>query len=190
VSPDKCIWETPKHFQPKSFYNIKGVYPENKFLFGILKIEWAVGIEALISEANHITGSDSLAYVLGNLQEINNYLEETPALANPVVQSLSTSRIFPIFSFKAGSNLQSASSSLDWFIADRTHFRDSFYGLLPLLAIEARRIEKFAYFLKILHCSERRLSSAAECIPANPESFRPESVYSKMLKSKTRFINW
>ena len=81
-----------------------------------------------------------------------------------ILEALSTAYIFPIDAGRSGAAFDYMSSVRDpnlWFIADRVHLKESFDGLVPLLALNINAIEKIPKLISELGLRSRLLTQTA-----------------------------
>ena len=147
-------------------------------------------IETLVAEARQIVPTDSLEYITQVFIATSHFLKVPMSkTANTGVMPLAGYRIFPI---QTGmSNFDYLSTALDtdeWYIADRSHLRQSFEGKLHLLAFDKQALEEMEPLIQELGLEQRLLSKAA--IPVamieGMVEFHPQ--YTASLRAKARCI--
>jgi hypothetical protein len=161
----------------------------------------------MMEEAQHIEVTDSPEHISQVFVTLNRYLEKEDDVPipshlkakNPVsevhslVEGIEALNGNPIFPIKTGDSnrsfhLSTSSGNDMWFIADRWHLRQSFEGLVPLLALTVASIEKLSFLIKRLNLEHRLLSKVARGIPKirGLSKICPQHTFS--LRSKSRSI--
>lgn len=121
---------------------LKDVYPANLRLFRyVLQIPDA-SIKHLLLEAVRFRKRDGLSYIIDIFLEIEKFLKKdiTDSMS---LQSAREGRIWPVSQDILSpdfDDLMSANVSSEWFIADRVALRESFNGIVPLLAFQVNDI--------------------------------------------------
>jgi hypothetical protein len=124
----------------------------------ILGVENA-SITTLVEEARTITTFSGLDYILSLFLEVEKMFKNNPAVSMP----FETRRldIFPVRSVGSVAeydSLFSADGSVEWFIADCSHFQRSFAGKVPLLAMDVADVGRFKRLFQKTGAEKRRLS--------------------------------
>jgi len=189
-----CVWDGPECLRKTPC--LRDFYPEHQKLFsetlGIANTTWAT----LMEEAGHIEATDSLEYISQVFVAISGHLKtEGEAIVttadNRAVLTLTQSRIFPIETKKTGfafDLLSTARESDMWFIADRWHLRQSFEGLVPLLALDVGFVEKIHTLIQTLRLEGRLLSNVSHGIPKTVGACKLHTQYTISLRAKSRLI--
>jgi hypothetical protein len=164
-------------------------YPERySFFRDVLRLRDA-DLNTLVVEARKIMPSDGEIWIAQLFMDLSKFLD-VPAQV-PVVKPLIESCIFPITTKTLGAGfdgLQTALSSSLWFIADRTHLRQSFESMVPLLAFDLETIEAIAPLLKTLSLEDRLLSRVAKGVSKPDGHISLHADYTASLQKKSRCI--
>jgi hypothetical protein len=138
---------------------LKDLYPQNARLFCTILCVEDANIETLVQEAQAITLSSGLGYILSIFLEVEKMLKDN-SIVNMQVETRKL-RIFPIRnvgSVTGYDSLLAADSVDEWFIADCSHFHRSFAGKIPLLAFDVADIGRLRLLLHKAGVEKRRLS--------------------------------
>lgn len=156
------MWDGPDCL--RSVHALKKLYPQSQRLFcDILGVQDA-RLENLIREARLLSQLETdLSYITKLFLEIEKLIKDDTS--ESITRALRTSRIFP--TRNAGSRaefdqLLRGDSTSEWFIADCTHFRHAFQGMIPFLAISVGNISRLKKVLRKAGVENRRLSAAAK----------------------------
>lgn len=151
-----------------------------------------------MDEAQHIDRGDSLDYISQVFVAISKYMQKevesaiVPSSPNEAAKILILAPIFPIQfkdSTKSFDDLKTAMQTEMWFIADREHLRQSFEGLVPLLALNVNTVENIHTLLERLGLKPRLLSQVANGVPKIHGLSIPCPEYTASLRGKSRFIS-
>jgi hypothetical protein len=209
VKADLCIWNGPDYLRHTPC--LEDFYLEHQEFFrhtlGVPNATW----KTLVEEAKHIEVTDSPKYISQVFVALNKYLEkghdaftplplrlkpsnkalsEAPSLAGGL-EAFTQAAIFPIQTGDSKYNFHHLSTCLGreiWFIADRWHLRQSFEGLVPLLALEVESVEKISYLIKRLKFEDRLLSQVAHGVPKIRGLSHPCHQHTLSLREKSRSI--
>jgi hypothetical protein len=188
-SLNQCLWEGPKCL--RLHVCLKDVYPANLRLFRyVLQIPDA-SIKHLLLEAVRFKKRDDLSYIIDIFLEIEKFLGKDITDSRSL-QSAREGRIWPISQGILSpdfDDLMSANVSSEWFIADRVALRESFNGIIPLLAFQVNDIGRMERVLKALGVEERRLSIAAKSVPETEGSVEMHQGHTEAFRSKFGFIS-
>jgi hypothetical protein len=175
------------------------IYPDYRQLFcntlEIVDASW----ETLIEEAQRIEAFDNLEYISDVFIAINDHLSKGDTVnrvsAVPkhkeYVPALKNSRIFPTGAKKSDAafdQLSTAEESDMWFIADRWHLRQSFEGMIPMLALSVDCVNKVRPLLERLGLEYRMLSRIVSGVPKTEGPTLPQCQYTTLLRAKARSI--
>ncbi|KAI3316471.1 hypothetical protein HD806DRAFT_517477 [Xylariaceae sp. AK1471] len=145
--------------------DLEVVYPSSKRLFRCLLDIGSHDIASLVTKAAVINSSSKLQDISQLFKEINKELQAiSHARVSQAIKPLQRKSIFPVTKIKTES-LNSWSLSphdTSWFIADRSHLRESFAGKVPLLAFGVKDLDDMEDLLIALHLDSRRLSKLCE----------------------------
>jgi hypothetical protein len=155
---------------------------------GLCEATW----RTIITEAKCLQASDDVNYITKVFQELNSYVEEAyAARKHEIIDALSDANIFPIKNGRSGAKFDYMSSAQDldmWFIADRLHLKESFDGLIPLLALEVDVVEKISMLISNLGLSNRLLTIAAGSDIAAEGSTQLHVEFTTSFRAKTHHI--
>ncbi|KAH8820670.1 hypothetical protein F5884DRAFT_745017 [Xylogone sp. PMI_703] len=187
VGIDECVWNGPACL--RAIPCLEKHYPEHQHLLrDTLRVRDA-DIKTLVSEARHILATDEIDHIAQVFITISKYLE----IANDsnTVIPLTESCIFPVATGKLQSgfnSLHSAAESEMWFIADRTHLKDSFENLVPLLAFDPTIVEQIGLLINALGLEHRLLSTVAKGVSKTKGKTSLHLGYTKSLRKRARCI--
>ncbi|KAF2396452.1 hypothetical protein EJ06DRAFT_240603 [Trichodelitschia bisporula] len=187
VSIEECIWSGPKCL--KSTHCLERHYPEHQALLRDMLRVGDANINTLVSEARCIVASDSLEYISQVFIALSKYLEL--ANSDSAVRPLVACPIFPVTTGKSNSEYDSLATAAPddmWFVADRSHLRDSFELLVPLLAFGIDVVEKIGPLIDSLDMERRMLSKVAKGVSKAHGRVEIDPKYTKSLRQKARFI--
>jgi hypothetical protein len=111
---------------------------------------------------------------------------------NPIeLRQLSHKAVFPIRRWSRPSPTgydDLVSCNVDWFIADRKHFANSFIGMVPLLSFDIDSTIEIDTLLERLGLNNRKLSQAAKvnAVTEAPVELHPR--YTNVLRKKADFF--
>lgn len=190
VSSGSCVWGGGACLR-KTIW-LSNHYPQLRaFFLGTLQLKDAY-TKTLTEEVYQITAADDLKYISQLFLALALQLaKETEALDDEVVKSFCQRSIFPVKTATSQSTFDSLRAAQDsdiWFIADRRHLRQSFEGLLPLLAFTVEDIAEMGDLVKGLGLSHRLLSEAATETPTPEGRLEFDAIYTNSLRRKARFI--
>lgn len=201
-----CIWSGPKFLRQTTCLEV--FYPEHHEFFrhtlGVTDATW----KTIMGEAQHMERTDSTEHISQVLVNLSRYLEKEdhvpvtipPKAKNPDsqapslverLQALSRIPTLPIkhrYSEFAFDYLSTSDERGQWFIADRWHLRQSFEGLVPLLALTVASVAKVSFLIKILNLEHRLLSRVAHGIPRIRGSSKECPRQTLSLRAKSRSI--
>lgn len=149
--------------------NLKPEYPGSSYLFRCLASPGGDPVAAKVAAAARITSSNKLEDISRCLRDLSTALKEVSAtkgaqLLRPLRDK--QKKIFPIIhgpgSRKCGKfdelmGLETA----NWYVADMPNLRDSFVGILPLLALSVEDVVSIRGLLTVLRLDDRILSKLA-----------------------------
>jgi hypothetical protein len=183
-------------------------YPEHHEFFrhtlGVTDATW----KTMMGEAQQIKATDSPEHISQVLVTLSSYLEkedhvpvtiplkaknpdsEAPSLVDRL-EALSRNPILPIkhrYSNYTFDYLSTSHERGTWFIADLLHLRQSFEGLIPLLALTVESVVKVSFLIKILNLEHRLLSRVAHGIPRIRGSSKECPRQTLSLRAKSRSI--
>ncbi|KAH7401306.1 hypothetical protein BKA66DRAFT_564959 [Pyrenochaeta sp. MPI-SDFR-AT-0127] len=157
---DKCSWLSIKEAMNRKTC-VASLYPECKTLFQWLLSTSMNDMDALVSQAASINTSLSLLEISTLLTRLSATLSNTtPTKARVAVKPLRNRSIFPVCSYSQQNSYDGLVSIKDhnWFIADHPTFKQSFQGVVPLLAFTAFEVTSMESLLTSLGLDSRKLS--------------------------------
>lgn len=190
VDSSKCAWSGPIWLRkiPLLEDNYLGLSSFFCNTLGIRKATW----RTILSEATCIQPSDDLAYISRIFRALDTYVEEADSTGKQeIIASTSHAYIFPIDAGQSGLGFDYMSSVRDvniWFIADRVHLKESFHGLVPLLAIKADLVENIPHLLKALDLRDRLLTEAAGSDVQTQGTEKVHTTFTAQFRAKVPFI--
>lgn len=177
----KCLQKTPI---------LKASYEELRdFFCTVLRVENET-LSTVERELGQVEASDDLDYIVGLFKAITSHTEKTLGHISVDV-SLKTQKIFPITTTVLAGKFESLESGLgneSWFIADRHHLRQSFDGVVPLLAFGVDDIGRMAPALRAMGLHNRFLSERVEDTTSVQGNVRLHPRYTAYLRRKAKFI--
>jgi hypothetical protein len=170
----------------------------------------------MVQEAEHIDLTDTPEYISQVFIILNKYVEKETDVAPTTLRkpgilkgsfgkgfgvdelettiTISQTAIFPIqtkdsnFTFDTFRYLSPAHGREMWLIADRWHLRQSFEGLVPLLALPVATVGKISHLIKLLNLNNRLLSNVARGIPTIRGLSKTCPQQTLSLRAKSRSI--
>jgi hypothetical protein len=166
-------------------------YPHCKQLFRTLLAPKGLQIEALVAQTAAIGLSSKrtdIAHIFGLLSEALRPMD--PKKAEHAVRPLRDKAIFPLAKKQGSVKADFFSSAQDssWLIGDRSHLRESFAGLVPLLALAVEELDKMEDVFKGLGLDSKRLSKLArkQSHPKGPLVYMAQKT--QFFESRVQFI--
>ncbi|KAF2269756.1 hypothetical protein CC78DRAFT_452837 [Lojkania enalia] len=184
---DGCVWTGPECLRATPC--LERFYREHQHFFQNDLNVGDASIKTLVNEAQQIIPSDSIEHIGQILMATSKYLELSSS--DTSIQALVEAAIFPIASSKVGLDFASLSSATPvdiWFIADLTHLKASFEGLVPLLALGPEIVESIGPLIKALGLDERLLSRVAKGVSKTSGKVQLHPVYTETMREKARSI--
>ena len=146
--------------------DLKSEYPASSYLFQCLGAPGGDPVAAKVAAASRITSSSKLEDISRCLCDLSAALTNISATkASQLLKTLQNKQtaIFPITygarETKYGQfDKLVGSKTKDWYIADLPDLRNSFIGVLPLLALSVEDISSIQELLAVLRLDDRILS--------------------------------
>lgn len=186
VGLDSCIWDGPKFL--KYTHCLQETYPRLKrFFCEMLNIGKAT-LKTILEESQHFNRTNSLDYLSQVFVSMNRFL--TMEVTKPTQSSFHGLK-FPVLVKETSTRfdwLVSAGTANVWFIADRLHLRQSFEGLIPLLAMEVEVVDQLRPLIEFLDLGPRLLSKVAQGVPRIKGLSTPCAMYTSSLRAKSRCL--
>ncbi|KAH7399670.1 hypothetical protein BKA66DRAFT_437202 [Pyrenochaeta sp. MPI-SDFR-AT-0127] len=190
VKSSICVWSGPRWLRKTPL--LDDIYADLSLFFrvtlGIHKTTW----RTIIGEAECIHASDDLKYITEVFLALDAFIGEAdPIKKHDIIDALSQAYIFPIDAGQSGSAFDYMSSARDlnmWFIADRLHLKESFDGLVPLLALSVDVIEKIPQLISELDLRSRLLTHAAGSDAKTEGSTQVHTGFTASFREKARYI--
>ncbi|KAF2852960.1 hypothetical protein T440DRAFT_466522 [Plenodomus tracheiphilus IPT5] len=190
VKSSTCVWSGPKWLRKTPI--LDGIYPELSSFFcgtlGLHKTTW----RTIISEAECIHAADDLTYLTEVFRALDALVVEADSSSrHEIIEALSEAYIFPIDAGRSGAAFDYMSSARDpnlWFIADRLHLRQSFYGLVPLLALNVDAADKISRLISEIGLRNRLLTQAAGSDAKTEGETQVHAEFTAAFRAKARYI--
>ncbi|KAK0612007.1 hypothetical protein B0T14DRAFT_339770, partial [Immersiella caudata] len=188
--PNQCVWEGGQHLRRTPV--LKAQYEELRdFFCNVLRVEDET-LTTVETELRQVEASDRLESILDLFKAISSYAEQSKGLLHSTVDtSLKDHEIFPITSPSLSCTFESLRSGLGneiWFIADRHHLRESFEGVVSLLAFGVNDVARIAPGLRAMGLENRLLSKQVENVTKVKGSSGLHPRYTADLRRRARFI--
>jgi len=176
--------------------DLKPQYPASSYLFQCLASPGGDPVAAKVAAVSLITSSNGLEEISRALCNLSTALEDVSAtkaaqLLRPL-QDLQKG-IFPVTHgpgtrrYGKFDELMEAKNS-SWYIADQSNLRDSFLGVLPLLALPVEDLASIRELLKVLRLDDRVLSKLAEKGVQARGRVSNHQPYTALLQERAPFI--
>jgi hypothetical protein len=172
-------------------------YPSCTYLFKNLTTTEYKKLNADIYKAKEIEESWTPNEIVQVLRNINDGLRDINGeQAAGFIHCLRSVKIFPIINrhdmkqkrYKKGYDELVTVQNMTWLIPDRPGFKESFSGILPLLAFDSKDVKKIQILLTALHLDSRKLSKLTQLstIPTGRWRYCPE--YTKFCRERAKFL--
>lgn len=183
----QCLWSGPSCL--RIHFSLKDIYPSCKRLFTDVLGVGDVTMKDLILEIVMFRQSDDLSYMRDVFVELEKFLENDKTYTMNL-QSLNGKSVWPVIQMKhaAGDFDDLRSSKTEWFIADTQPLRDSFVGIVPLLAFSTDDISRMERLFHGLELDSKRLSRAVKSVPRTEGRVAAHIAHTEMFRSKYDFI--
>ena len=184
---DTCVWTGPNCLRATPC--LEKLYPERERFFRETLRLGDADIRTLVHEARKFMSTDSKDRIAQVLVAISKYLKLSDAWS--AVQLLATCHIFPVVTGAWHPEFDSLCSAVEtdmWFIADRPHLKESFEGLVPLVALDTDIVENIKPFIDAMGCEHRVLSRVAKGVSKADGRVELSRGYTKSLSEKARCI--
>lgn len=137
--------------------------------------------------------SDDLEYISEVFKAINKVLEDSgdKRASSTIIEAFKTAQIFPINTGISNSAFDYLGTAHDldmWFIADRPHFKESFEGIVPLLALGADAVTKIQTTIDALGLSGRLLTRLADAVTETSGPTQKHLACTTWLRGKANHI--
>ena len=167
-------------------------YPQSENLFQCLLSNGSLEVHSLVTKATMINRSYKLPAIVAIFSELNEALEGlSPSRAARALKPLHSKRILPVTKNRNSASYDGVVSMKDtsWFIADRPHLRESFFGKVPLLAFSVNELDAMKDFMKGMLLNPRRLSTTTCCrtTPKGPLKYIESLTH--FVRARAGFIN-
>lgn len=141
-------------------------YPRSGRLFRCLLASNGLTLGELVEKATQIVDATGFQEISQIFTDISKAL---PAFgikkATQTVKPLLHKEVFPVITPRGAKFRQNSLMSLNnqsWFIADRTHLRQAFWGIVGLLSFTPQELEPMEELIKVLGLESRKLSLIVE----------------------------
>lgn len=174
-------------------YNIAAEYEGSASFFRSILSTGKGDLGRLVAAAAMITNQAKLSAILEAFAKIGRAVKDlTIEDIKGDIEPLRQRSIFPILRKRSGEDYDTLADlnrkGQPWFIADRSHLRDSFLGYVDILAFAPEDLEAIEEFLRVLGLSSRKMSLlvATEMKPSGISTLHRE--YTSRLRSKVPYI--
>jgi hypothetical protein len=164
------------------------IYPSCKRLFTETLGISDASMRDLIFEAVLFKKTDGLEYMRDVFLELEKFLEKDETYTIRL-QSLNGKAIWPVTeTSEPGEFGEVLSTKADWFIADTEPLRESFTGIIPLLAFATDDIGGMERLMNGLEMDGKRLSRATKSVPKTEGRVALHREHTEAFQSKYDFI--
>ena len=167
-------------------------YEELRDFFCTVLLAENESLATVEKELRQVEASDPLDSILDLFKAISNYMGKAHGhIHSSIDTSLKDHRIFPITSTVLNWTYESLKSGIGneiWFIADRHHLRESFDGVVPLLAFGVNEVGQLLPALRLMGLENRLLSRRVEDVTGIPGSSHLHRRYTAYLRRRVKFI--
>jgi hypothetical protein len=183
---NQCLWNGPKCL--KIHFSMHDIYPSCKRLFTEALGVSDASMRELLLEIRLFKKTDELRYMCDVFLELEKFLENDE-LYTIHVNSIKGNAIWPVKESLGEEEFDHIlSTSADWFIADTEPLRQSFEGIVPLLAFATDDIARMERLIGGLAMHTKRLSHVAKSVPRTEGRVAFHLEHTNALKSKYDFI--
>ncbi|OCK83978.1 hypothetical protein K432DRAFT_463823 [Lepidopterella palustris CBS 459.81] len=174
-------------------FSIEDEYPQSANLFQFLLATGKDKIGSLIAAASLINASSKLSQISEHFAKISKALIGlSPKKVIRAVQPLQRKPLFPIIKTEEKKaefdSLCALGKNTSWFVADLDHLRESFRGIVDLLAFKVEDLESMADLLKALNLESRKLSILVKTETGPKGTTHIHRSYTRSLQAKAPFI--
>jgi hypothetical protein len=176
-------------------------YPTCESLFRCLLIAGDAEIAPLIAKMTFINKSTKLREILRRFVDLNGALKgASEQKVQQLRKPLQDKPIFPILENRAGDHqsefddlsslgpLEHVADVTTWFIADRVYLRESFRGVVPLLAFPVEELDSMENLFQFWNLDSRRLSRLVETKSGPYGMVSLHADYTAFLRDRAGFI--
>jgi hypothetical protein len=185
---NQCVWAGPGcmiiHF------SMNDLYPSCKRLFTEILGVADASLGILVFEAAVFNKSHDLEHMRGILLEIEKFIEKNkPSTLELKSLTGRDKNNWPITNdMEAGKFNQMMSAEKEWFIADTLSLRQSFSGIIPLLAFEVDEIGRMERLISGLELDRKLLTRCIKSIPRTEGRVELHSEFTQAFESKYEFL--
>jgi hypothetical protein len=183
---NQCLWNGPRCL--KVHFSMNDIYPSCKRLFTEVLGVSDASMKELIFEAVLFKKTDDLEYMRDVFLELEKFLEKDETYTVRL-QPLNGKEIWPVTETMGPGEFEEVlSTKADWFIADTEPLRESFTGIVPLLAFATDDIGRMERLMDGLEMDNKRLSRATKSVPKTEGRVALHLEHTKAFQSKYEFI--
>lgn len=171
--------------------DIESQYSRSEKLFRCLLNPTEDMLQSLVEAATKVCQSMEVNQISRLYQNISKALRGvSDSKANAVIKPLRDKKIFPIITKRSQTSYDCLRSIKDgdWYIADRSHLRESFHGKVSLLAFPAEEINLMEELFKALRIESLKLFMLVDSKTRPRGYITPQEAYARRIRSKSRFI--
>jgi hypothetical protein len=167
---------------------MNGIYPSCKRLFTEVLGVSDASMKELLLEIRLFKKTDELRYMCDVFLELEKFLEKDETYTVQI-HTLNGKAIWPVKESLGEEEFDHIlSTGADWFIADTEPLRESFEGIVPLLAFATDDIARMERVMDGLAMHTKRLSRVAKSVPRTEGRVAYHPEHTNALKSKYEFI--
>lgn len=167
---------------------MKDIYPSCKRLFTEVLGVSDASMKELMLEAVLFNRNDELEYMRDVFLELEKFIEKDETYTVRL-HSLNGKEIWPVKETVEPGDFEAVlSAKVDWFIADTEPLRESFTGIVPLLAFATDDIGRMERLMNGLEMDKKRLSRAVKSVPKTEGQVTLHRQHTKAFQSKYEFI--
>lgn len=172
--------------------HLEAEYSKCKQLLRIIFEDGETRIVELVQKAAQIKSSDKLETITQIFTEISNALEGFGReKAYVALKPLHNVPIIPICKTKKQldfSELVSADTEVNWFIADRDYLGERFCSIVSLLAFTTTELQSMGNLLQALKLNSRRLTKLVKIKTAARGQIELHAGFTNFFRAKTRYL--
>jgi hypothetical protein len=183
----RCLWNGPRYFRVNM--SLSSLYPGNKHLFRDVLNVSEVAISHFLAEARSFTLNNPLKHMSRILMAMDKFISKN-GIGYWDRDELKSLDIWPISCqhWEPGTQLRSATQSDEWFIADRSYWRDLFGEVVPILDFDFDDQFRMRNILKELNLQRCFITKASKTVPRLEGRVEPSFHYTDLFRSKYRFM--
>jgi hypothetical protein len=183
----RCLWNGPRYFRVNM--SLSSLYPGNKRLFKDVLNVSEVAISHFLAEARSFTLNDPLKHMSRILMAMDKFISKN-GIEYQDRRELKSLHIWPVScqNWKPGRQLRSAAQLDEWFIADRSYWRDLFGKVVPILDFDFDDQFWMRNIFKQLGLRRCFITRASKTVPRFEGRVELSAHYTDLFRSKYRFM--